>query len=107
MTRFASYAYSHRRKDRNHAEIAAVLKLAMIDYLDTAQFGCPFDFLAAINGRIVLIEVKDGEKSPSERRLTDDEQKLDDMLRRNGCQLHVVESPDEALDVLTKRSPAQ
>ena len=95
------YRFKPRRKDKNHPEIAAALKLARIDYLDTAQFGCPFDFLVAVGGKILLIEAKDGDKSPSERRLTEDEKELDDMLRRNGCQLHVVGSPDEALELLT------
>ena len=64
------------RTDRNHADIVSILR----------QCGCRVQSLAAVghgvpdllvwiprHRRLLLIEVKDGSKRPSERRLTDEQ----------------------------------
>jgi len=96
------YRFKPRRVDANHAEIKSALTLARYDVIDTAKYGFPCDFLVIFQGVTYWIEVKDSEKSASQKKLTDEESKLAAILARNGCQLHVVESPDEALELLSK-----
>ena len=86
----------HRaRRDENHAEVVAALRAIGCSVLDLASIGggCP-DLLAAKNGRSVLLEVKDGSKPPSARKLTEDE------LKFHGSWLGpiaVVDSVDSAI----------
>lgn len=57
-----------------------------------------FDLLVWYNGHTLLLEVKDGSKPPSARRLTDAEQKFHDEWPGNN--LYIVKSVQEALDLL-------
>jgi hypothetical protein len=57
-----------------------------------------FDLLVWYNGHTLLLEVKDGSKPPSARRLTDAEQKFHDEWPGNN--LYIVNSVQEALDLL-------
>ena len=57
-----------------------------------------FDLLVWYNGHTLVLEVKDGSKPPSARRLTDAEQKFHDEWPGNN--LYVVKSVQEALDLL-------
>jgi hypothetical protein len=54
--------------------------------------------LCYYNGRTLLLEIKDGTKPPSARRLTDAEQRFHDEWP--GDNLHIVNSVQEALDLL-------
>lgn len=60
------------RRDRNHQEIVKAFESLGCSVLDLAAVGsgCP-DILIAKHGRSCLIEVKDGTKCPSQRRLTE------------------------------------
>ena len=62
------------RIDRNQPEIVEALRQAgcRVQPLHTVGKGCP-DILVGRNGRLVLMEIKDGEKPPSARKLTADE----------------------------------
>lgn len=66
------------RKDANHAEIGDGLRLMGWSVLDLAQYGVSVDFAIGRPGFAALLEVKDGEKPPSARKLTEKEQKLRD-----------------------------
>jgi len=67
------------RKDSNHNEIVKAFRQLGASVHDTAQLGAGFpDICAAIGKTNVLIEIKDGEKPPSARKLTPDEQKFHD-----------------------------
>ena len=57
-----------------------------------------FDLLVSHRGETLLIEVKDGAKPPSARRLTDAEQKFHDEWP--GSDLHIVNSVEEAIALL-------
>lgn len=57
-----------------------------------------FDLLCHYNGRTLLLEIKDGTKPPSARRLTDAEQKFHDEWP--GDNLYIINSVQEALDLL-------
>lgn len=58
------------------------------------------DLLVGYKGETALLEVKDGDKFPSQRKLTTAEQKFFDEWR--GGILVIVNSVQEALDVLHK-----
>lgn len=65
------------RVDDNHVEIVAALRRVgcMVVSLAPLGNGVP-DLLCARAGRMYLLEVKDGRKRPSARRLTDDEERF-------------------------------
>ena len=60
--------------DENHAEIVSVLRRCGCSVFSTAGVGSGFpDCVVGLHGVTHLLEIKDGLKSPSRRRLTDDE----------------------------------
>lgn len=68
--------------DANHAEIAAAFRQLGYSVADTSRLGNGFpDLVVARSGRTVLVEVKDGAKPPSARKLTPDEQQFRDAWR--------------------------
>lgn len=87
------------RTDANHAAIVDLLRRAGARVQSLAQVGggCP-DLLVGYQGRTALVEVKDGSKVPSKRRLTDDEARWHEHWQ--GGPLFVVESDDDALAML-------
>lgn len=89
------------KRDDNEGEIVAALRKAgaVVRFI-TQGDGLP-DLLVGFQGRTILMEVKDGAKVPSQRRLTDDEQKFFDSW--TGGELYKVESVEEALAVLSQR----
>ena len=62
------------RKDDNHIELVAVFRTLGFSVMDTASLGngCP-DLMCARNNQTWAIEIKDGNKMPSQRKLTPDE----------------------------------
>lgn len=64
------------RKDANHAEIGDGLRKLGWSVLDLAQYGVSVDYAVSKPGFASLLEVKDGDKPPSARKLTEKEQKL-------------------------------
>lgn len=89
------------RVDGNHSEIAEALRRAGCTVLHLHQLGggCP-DLLAGIDGRNLLIEVKDGSKPPSRRALTPDEAAFHATWRG---QIAVVSTVAEALELALER----
>lgn len=80
MSRFA------RRVDDNHTEIVKALKAAGAWVYSTAPLGKGFpDLLVAFRKQLFLLEVKDGRKPPSDRKLTPAEQTFID-----GCPVTVA-----------------
>lgn len=67
-----------KRKDSNHVEIGDGLRAHRWSVLDLAQYGVSVDYAVSKPGFACLVEVKDGNKPPSARKLTDEEQKLRD-----------------------------
>ena len=93
--------------DDNHAEIVRALRDIGCSVLSLAAVGkgAPDLLVGAcfgISGRRVnfLLEIKDGDKSPSRRKLTDDEQTFHAAWRGH---LAIVESVDDALRVVMAR----
>jgi hypothetical protein len=82
--------------DANHAEIVDALRLIGVSVLSTASLGKGVPDLVVSDGptRTLLIEIKDGEKSPSKRKLTEDQEKFAAAWRG---QIAKVESVADAL----------
>ena len=85
--------------DDNQAEIVAGLRRvgATVQPLHAVGFGCP-DILVGFRGTNKLMEIKDGSKPPSKRKLTPDQVKWHKIWRG---QVAVVNDLAEALRVLT------
>lgn len=83
------------RTDANQREIVEALRAvgATVQPLHTVGGGCP-DLLVGWRGTNYLLEIKDGRKSKSRRRLTPDEEQF--FFEWRG-QAAVVKSADEAL----------
>jgi Holliday junction resolvase len=86
------------RVDRNHAEIVAGLRQMGCSVLSLAAVGdgCP-DILCGWRGVNLLLELKDGSKSPSRRELTADE--LEFLTHWNGTAV-VVKTLQEAIEMM-------
>jgi hypothetical protein len=90
------------RRDDNEKEIIAAMR-AEGAYVKVINDEGLFDLLVAYEGpsgfqHTLLIEVKDGAKPPSARRLTEAEQKFHDEWP--GSDLYIVNSVEEAIALL-------
>jgi hypothetical protein len=85
--------------DANQTEIVAALRSlgATVQSLATVGHGCP-DLLVGFRGQTLLMEVKDGKKPPSERKLNDDQLRWHGAW--NGGSLAVVDNVEAALKLL-------
>lgn len=98
----ASYA---KRTDSNHAEIRDALRKIGVGVHDASSAGAGIpDLICVYRGVPYFVEVKDGEKSPSRRKLTVFQVQFENMLNTHGGKLHVVTSVDEALAVFGARA---
>lgn len=84
--------------DRNQPEIVQALRKAgcVVQSLASVGKGVP-DILWSRNGRIGLIEVKDGSRCPSERRLTPDQERWHAEWKGP---IAVVETVEQALEAI-------
>ena len=82
--------------DQNQDQVVSALRAAgaKVQSLAAVGKGVP-DLLCQYKGAFSLIEVKDGRKTPSQRKLTEDQVKWHEEWK--SAFLGVVESPDEAL----------
>jgi Holliday junction resolvase len=83
------------RTDANQREIVEALRAigCSVLVLSAVGKGCP-DILVGYAGKNFLLEIKDGAKKPSDRRLTPDEERL----HPEWCgQVAIVESVDRAI----------
>lgn len=87
------------RRDDNEQEIVKALRKAgaYVAYIDT-----PADLVVGYKGRTIILEVKDGNKPPSARKLTPNEQKFHDEW--TGGPLHIVTCIQEAIDILMREN---
>ena len=85
--------------DANHEQVVSALRAAgaSVQSLAGVGKGVP-DLLVGFQGKTLLMEVKDGRKTPSERRLTEDQIKWHGAWR--GGPLAVVDGVDAALRML-------
>lgn len=86
------------RIDGNQAsldKLAADLGAVVIRASVAPELG--FDRLYAYRGRLHIVEVKDGGKAPSKRRLTENETRLRDRLEAVGVAYNVIETEADLL----------
>lgn len=92
-----------KKVDANHNDIVAALKKlgCRIQSLAAIGDGCP-DLLVGVSSvsgrRLVVLEVKDGTRIPSERKLTPAEEAWHRLW--DGFPVHVVESVEQAVGVV-------
>jgi hypothetical protein len=86
------------RVDANHAEIVAAFRACGCQVLDLSRVGggCP-DLLVSARGVLFLVEVKDGTKPPSARRLTSMEAQFHEIWR-----VEIVENAGDVPDVIRR-----
>lgn len=89
----------HGRVDANQAEVVEALRKAgaTVQSLASVGGGCP-DLLVGYRGVNHLVEIKDGSKPPSGRRLTEDEAAWHRAW--TGEQVEVIESVEDAMYML-------
>lgn len=88
------------RIDANQDQIVTALRaMGATVRIVTQGNGLP-DLLVGFRGMTILMEVKDGQKVPSARKLTPAEQKFFDEWR--GGIVAIVNSVDEAIDLLKR-----
>ncbi len=88
------------RVDRNQPEIVKALRKAGAVVKITSQLKDAFDLLVGHRGRLMMVEVKDGDKPPSARRLTPGEQKCKDAFSTVDVNYFIVNNIEEALELL-------
>ena len=86
------------RVDDNQTEIVTALRKSGASVLITSQLKNCFDILVGFQDVNYIMEIKDGNKPPSQRKLTPGEQKFKDEWR--GGEYHIVNSIDEALKII-------
>lgn len=93
--------------DANHGEIRDALRAAGANVVDCSHIGGGFpDLLVSFRSQIFMVEVKDGAKSPSQRKLTADQVEFHKNQRTHGVHVHVVYDVDDALSVIGARRVA-
>lgn len=86
--------------DANQTEIVKALRSvgASVQSLASTGNGCP-DLLVGFRGVNWLLEIKDGQKVKSKRKLTNDQVEW----HESWCgQVHVIESIDQAINLISK-----
>lgn len=88
------------RKDSNHVEVVKAFRDLGASVLDTAQLGNGAgDIIVGLHNHNVLVEIKDGSKPPSARKLTTDEVKFHD--KWNGW-IEIVCSLDDVVSLVNR-----
>lgn len=88
------------RVDANAEQIVSALRACGATVRVVTQGDGLPDLLVGYRGHTLLLEVKDGRKPPSARKLTEAEEKF--FMDWRGGLLAVVNSVDEALDILKR-----
>lgn len=90
------------RVDRNHAEIRDTLRdlCPVVDDMSHVGGGFPDLLVQLPGGAVVFVEVKDGQRPPSERKLKPGQVAFQ---RRWGRSYFVITSRDEAIALATRR----
>ena len=94
-----------KRTDLNHAEIRSTLRGIGVHVFDASATGNGFpDLLCMFRGGIALVEVKNGNRPPSARKLTIEQVRFHEAARLAGVTIHVVKNTDEALALFGARA---
>ena len=82
------------RIDANQPEIVKAFRSLGWSVLIISQLKNCFDILVSKNGRTVAVEIKDGSKPPSARKLTEGEQEFKDGWQG---EYRIIESVDDVI----------
>ena len=91
--------YANRIDANQNKIVDALRKAGAVVRIISQGDGIP-DLLVGYKGYTILMEVKDGDKVPSARKLTEAEQKFFDDWR--GGMLVVINSVEEAIEILKR-----
>jgi len=91
------------RVDVNQPNIVKGLRSLGATVLITSQLKNAFDILVGYKGKLHIMEIKDPEKSPSKRRLSEGEDKCKKAFEKVGVPYNVVLSLDDAMKVIGER----
>ena len=91
------------RTDSNHQEIVKALRDIGCTVLNTHQLKNAFDILVGYRGQLFIMEIKDGNKTPSQRKLTDGEIQCKGNFEKVGVPYYVVCSIDDAIDIVSNQ----
>lgn len=94
------------KKDANHSDIVSALLAIGVGVIDAAKYGMPCDLIAFKGPVVEFIEIKDGSKPPSARKLTENSNLLAADLSRCGRLLRVVTCQADALALFGARVAA-
>ena len=86
------------RTDNNQTEIVKALRKIGASVLITSQLKNCFDILVGYNGVNYIVEIKDGKKTLSQRKLTKGEEKFKNEWK--GGTYYIIESVDDALKMI-------
>jgi len=90
------------RTDANQTSIVGIFIASGWVVQSTASLGAGFpDLICARQGRVVFVEIKDGSKKPSERELTEAQQKWH-KLWRGHIKLYVVDCNEDAYQIISE-----
>ena len=86
--------------DANQPDVVSALRKIGAKVYVASSFGKGFpDLIVGFRGAFYLLEVKDGSKPPSARKLTPEQQEFH--AEWAGYPVHVVESAEQAIAVVT------
>jgi hypothetical protein len=88
------------RTDANQSEIVAALRKRGAVCIITSQLKNAFDVLVCFNGKIHIVEIKDGNKPKSARKLTEGELRCKSLVEGVRCSYNVIYSVEEALELI-------
>lgn len=91
------------RKDANHNPIAATFAQIGAGVYDAANDNAPYDLIVFWRGQTLFVEIKDGTKPPSARKVTEKGVEFCDTCTRHGGKYVVVKSVEEAVQLLGGR----
>lgn len=89
--------------DANQTEIVKTFRRLGATVLITAQLKNAFDLLVGHAGNLYIVEVKDGSKTPSQRKLSDGELKCKQNFELVGVKYHVIKSVEEAIELINSK----
>lgn len=90
-----------KRTDNNQTEVVKAMRQIGAEWIPTS--GDPsigFDGLVLWRGRVLICEIKDGAKSESQRKLTDNEKKRQSQCESRGIPYLILTSSDQAVDLI-------
>ena len=90
------------RVDSNQPEIVSALRKIGAYVLPVHQLKNAFDILVGYKKKLFIMEIKDGSKTPSQRKLTEGELKCKNQFESVGITYHVIESVEQALLTVIK-----